>query len=150
MKWPSFPPFKEGEVIITELVTGPMEPFPSPDDHTSEGAELRFNGRVRGTEDGQTIKALQYEYYPGMTERELRKIAEEAYTKYSLADLWCRHRMGTIKVGEVAIQVVIWSAHRQAGLQALDWFLNALKTRVPIWKWVVTPEGATFPSGAVR
>jgi molybdopterin synthase catalytic subunit len=135
-------------VIITELVTGPIDPFPSPDDRTTEGAEIRFNGRVRGTENGQSIKALQYEYYPGMTEHELRQIAEEACAKFSLADLWCRHRMGTVKVGEVAIQIVIWSAHRQAGLQALDWFLNALKTRVPIWKWVVTPEGATIPSGA--
>jgi len=135
-------------VIITELVTGPMEPFPSPDDRTMEGAEIRFNGRVRGTENGRSIKALQYEFYPGMTERELRQIAERAYAEYSLADLWCRHRMGTVKVGEIAIQIVIWSAHRQEGLQALDWFLNALKTRVPIWKWVVTPEGATIPSGA--
>lgn len=137
-------------MIIAELVTGPMEPFPSPDDRTTEGAEIRFHGRVRGTENGQSIEALQYEYYPGMTEPELRQLAEETGAKYSLADLWCRHRVGTVRVGEIAIQVVIWSTHRQAGLQALDWFLNALKTRIPIWKWIVTPDGATLPSGVTQ
>ena len=55
-------------MIKIEIVKGPITPFPSDDSRTQDGAELVFNGRVRATEHGENITALEYEQYEGMAE----------------------------------------------------------------------------------
>jgi molybdopterin synthase catalytic subunit len=127
-------------MVVTEIVTGRIEPFPEARGRDDTGAELVFNGRVRGTEGGRSIRALEYEYYPEMAETELRDLAEETVRKYPVQDLYCRHRVGTIPVGSVAIHVVIRARHRKEALDALGWFIDELKQRVPIWKRPVWAE----------
>ena len=68
-------------MVIVEIVNGPIEPFPSNNDRNQDGAELTFNGRVRDTEHGENITALEYEQYEGMAEAELTQLAEEAMKK---------------------------------------------------------------------
>ena len=63
-------------MITSEIVTGPITPFPPDDSRTGEGAELVFNGRVRETEHGEKILALEYEHYACMAEQELRGLAD--------------------------------------------------------------------------
>lgn len=133
-------------MIITEIVTSTIDPFPSKDNRSTEGAELIFNGRVRGKQSGRNIRSLFYECYAGMAENELRNIATEAAEKFPIKDLFCRHRIGEIPVGEVALHVSIWSVHRQEGLDAMTWFIAELKRRVPIWKWAILKDGKRIPS----
>ena len=103
-------------MIQVEIINGPITPFPSDNLHQDDGAELVFNGRVRDTEHGENIIALEYEQYEGMAETELKKLAEETVQKYPVHDLFCRHRVGKVNVGEASLHVAIWTKHRKEGL----------------------------------
>jgi len=133
-------------MIISEIVQGRIVPFPTDDSRRDEGAELVFNGRVRGTEHGKLILALEYEHYSGMAEKELNDLALETAEKFPLRDVFCRHRVGRINIGETSLHVAIWSKHRKEGLEAMTYFITELKKRVPIWKWAVLMDGEKIPS----
>ncbi|MCH8010688.1 MAG: molybdenum cofactor biosynthesis protein MoaE [Candidatus Marinimicrobia bacterium] len=133
-------------MIKTKIVKGIIEPFPSGDNRTNDGAELTFSGRVRDMEDGEKIKALEYECYREMAEKELRILAKGTVKKFSVHDLYCQHRIGIIPVGESSVIIQIWSEHRQESLNAMEWFITQLKDRVPIWKWAVVLNGAKIPT----
>ena len=133
-------------MIKIEIVKGPITPFPSDDSRTQDGAELVFNGRVRATEHGENITVLEYEQYEGMAETELRNLAENTVKRFPLHDLLCKHRVGKVKVGETSLHVVIWSKHRQEGIDAMSWFIVELKKRIPIWKWAILEDGSRIPS----
>ena len=133
-------------MIIVEIVNGPIKFFQTNDHHHQDGAELIFNGRVRATEHGKNITALEYEQYEGMAETELTQLAEETVGKFPIHDLFCKHRIGKINVGETSLHVVIWSKHRKEGLEAMTWFITELKKRVPIWKWAIMEDGRKIPS----
>ena len=133
-------------MIKVEIVGSSITPFDSNDNQKEKGAELIFNGRVRGTEHGKKIKMLEYEQYEDMAEKELRIIAQETQNKFPIKDLLCRHRIGKVKVGETSLHVSIWSKHRQEGLEAMSYFIIELKKRVPIWKWAILENGEKIPS----
>ena len=133
-------------MVKIEIVQGPLRPFPADDDRTDEGSELVFNGRVRSVENEKEITHLDYEQYEGMAEKELNIIAEETIKKYHIHDLFCKHRIGKVFVGEVSLHVVIWSKHRKEAIHAMDYFIKELKKRVPIWKWAILFSGERIPS----
>ncbi len=134
-------------MIITEITEDKIKPFSSPDSNTDDtGAELVFNGRVRNREEGDEIIALEYEHYEGMAERELNLLARKTIKEFPVHDLFCRHRVGKVPVGEVVLHVVIRSKHRAEGLEAMAWFISELKKQVPIWKWAILPDGSKRPS----
>jgi len=133
-------------MIIVEIVSRPIEFFPSDDNRQQDGAELIFNGRVRATEHGKNITALEYEQYEGMAETELAHLAAETVKQFPINDLLCKHRIGKINVGETSLHVVMWSQHRKEGLKAMTWFISELKKRVPIWKWAILEDGRKIPS----
>ena len=101
-------------MIKIEIVKGSITPFPSDDSRTQDGAELVFNGRVRATEHGENITALEYEQYEGMAETELRNLAENTVKRFPVHDLLCKHRVGKVKVGETSLHVVILQAESRA------------------------------------
>ena len=133
-------------MIKIEIVKGSITPFPSDDSRSQDGAELVFNGRVRATEHGENITALEYEQYEGMAETELRNLAENTVKRFPIHDLLCKHRVGKVKVGETSLHVVIWSKHRQEGIDAISWFIVELKKQIPIWKWAILEDGSRIPS----
>ena len=133
-------------MVKVEIIKGPIFPFPADNERTDAGAELTFNGRVRSIEDDKEITDLEYEQYDGMAEKELKIIAEETINKFSVHDLFCKHRVGKVKVGEVSLHVVIWSKHRKEGLDAMTYFISELKQKVPIWKWAIHKDGTKVPS----
>ena len=133
-------------MVKAEIINGPINFFPSEDNRQQDGAELVFNGRVRATEHGENITALEYEQYEGMAEAELTHLAEEAEKNFPIHDLFCKHRIGKVEVGETSLHVSIWSKHRREGLDAMDFFITELKKRVPIWKWAILGDGSRIPS----
>ena len=98
------------------------------------GAWNEFRGLVRGEEDGQPIRALEYEAYPEMAERELPRLLQELSVKHPCLSARVIHRLGVVPVGETAIYVGIASAHRAEGLSLMAAFMDQLKQDVPIWK----------------
>jgi molybdopterin synthase catalytic subunit len=137
-------------MVKVEIVNGPIDFFPPNNNHRQDGAELTFNGRVRSTEHGKNITALEYEKYEGMAELELTQLAEETVGKFPINDLFCRHRVGKVNVGETSLHVVIFSKHREEGIDSLSWFISELKKRVPIWKWAILEDGSRVPSECVH
>jgi molybdopterin synthase catalytic subunit len=133
-------------MVTTEITTAKIEQLGERQERRETGAELIFFGRVRDDEAGQSISGLEYEHYAGMAEKELQKLAEETVAKYPIQEIDCRHRVGFVPVGEASLRLSIFSAHRREALDAMDWFINQLKERVPVWKWGVTVNGEKFPS----
>jgi len=128
-----------------ELPQDPIVPRSGAKD-SANGAELIFHGRVRGLEGDVPIKGLEYEAYGPLAEKRLRELAEEAVRRFQLGSFTCRHRLGFVPVGEISLEVIIRSPHRQAALEAMAWFIDALKKDVPIWKWVHPTQGTKYPA----
>ncbi|MBV9747290.1 MAG: molybdenum cofactor biosynthesis protein MoaE [Acetobacteraceae bacterium] len=93
-----------------------------------------FIGTVRGAEDGTGVRALTLEHYPGMTERAMAAIAQEAERRWALLGCVLVHRVGRLLPGEGIVLVLALSAHRAAALEATTFLIDWLKTRAPFWK----------------
>jgi molybdopterin synthase catalytic subunit len=98
------------------------------------GAVVRFEGRVRADEQGRTIRALIYEAYQPMAERQMEKILRELGARHPCLSVRVRHRVGDVRVGEIAIVVEALAAHRAEAFALASAFMDRLKEEVPIWK----------------
>jgi len=95
------------------------------------GAVASFVGSVRG---GDGLLSLTLEHYPGMTEREIGRIAEEARARWKPASITIIHRIGRLTVGERIVLVAVAAAHRGDAFEACQFLMDYLKTRAPFWK----------------
>ncbi|MBL6938655.1 MAG: molybdenum cofactor biosynthesis protein MoaE [Alphaproteobacteria bacterium] len=106
------------------------------------GAVATFTGLVRG---GDGITGLVIEHYPGMTEREIRHIAEQAQARWTLiTGITIIHRIGRLSVGERIVLVAVASAHRQSAFAACEFLMDYLKTRAPFWKQEARGEALSW------
>jgi molybdopterin molybdotransferase len=122
----------EIEIQLTpDPIAEKIPPLPSLGTH---GAWLEFRGVVRDEENGETISALEYEAYPEMAGREIRRILESLGSKFPCLAAKVIHRVGVIPVGETAIYVGVASPHRGEAIALLAGFMDRLKQDVPIWK----------------
>ncbi len=94
---------------------------------TDIGAVVTFTGLVREV-------ALTLEHYPGMTEGQLRAVADEAAARWPLLGGTVIHRHGTLQPGDPIVLVAVAAAHRAAAFEAADFLMDWLKTRAPFWK----------------
>jgi molybdopterin synthase catalytic subunit len=101
-----------------------------------------FVGTVRDTAKGRRITAMTLEHYPGMTERALAAIAEEAGQRWKLLGCTLVHRVGPMAPGETIVLVLAASAHRHDALEATAFLIDWLKTRAPFWKKESFADGA--------
>ncbi|KPZ29410.1 MULTISPECIES: molybdopterin synthase catalytic subunit MoaE [Pseudomonas syringae group] len=111
------------------------------------GAVVSFVGYVRDFNDGREVSGMFLEHYPGMTEKALASIAEEAEQRWPLLRVDVLHRVGALEPGEPIVFVGVASAHRQAAFEACDFVMDYLKTRAPFWKRENTPEGPRWVEG---
>ncbi len=109
--------------------------------HPEVGALVSFVGQVRDLNDGAMVSGMYLEHYPGMTEKALTVITEEAMQRWELADALVIHRYGDLKPLDQIVLVVVASAHRQAAFAACEFIMDFLKTEAPFWKKESTPEG---------
>jgi molybdopterin synthase catalytic subunit len=107
------------------------------------GAIATFIGTVRSSAD-EPVEALELEHYPGMTERQLGKIVEEAVARWPLAGVRVIHRVGQLQQGARIVFVGVASAHRRDAFEACSFIMDYLKTRAPIWKKQHTAGGASW------
>jgi molybdopterin synthase catalytic subunit len=111
-------------------------------DRTDVGAVVSFTGVVRDTKGD--LEEMLIEHYPGMTQSAIAKIAEEAVSRWALADVLVIHRYGPLRPGEPIMMVATASAHRAAAFEAADFLMDYLKSRAPFWKKEVTAKGTTW------
>lgn len=95
------------------------------------GAIVTFTGLVRNDD---RLTALTLEHYPGMTEREIARHAEEADARWPLKGLTIIHRTGRLTPGDRIVLVAVASSRRQAAFEAAEFLMDYLKTRAPFWK----------------
>jgi molybdopterin synthase catalytic subunit len=98
------------------------------------GAVVSFTGFVRGEAHGEKLTSMTLEHFPGMTERELARIADEAKARWSLDAVTVIHRFGELKPGDRIVLVVTASGHRRAAFEAAEFLMDYLKTKAPFWK----------------
>jgi molybdopterin synthase catalytic subunit len=109
---------------------------------TDIGAIVAFTGTVRDQQGAVT--ELTLEHYPGMTERELERIEEEAQARFPLQASLIVHRVGTLKPGDNIVLVVTASEHRDAAFDAAKFMMDYLKTSAPFWKRETGPQGSQW------
>lgn len=110
-------------------------------DSPGAGGLCVFVGLVRDLNDGAPVAAMTLEHYPGMTERELARLEEDARTRWPLAGVRIVHRYGRLLAGERIVLVAVSSAHRHAAFEACRFLIDRLKTVAPFWKAEETPAG---------
>lgn len=108
------------------------------------GGVVSFIGRVRAAADAAEVMALEIEHYPGMTERSVEAVAEEAGQRWPLSALTVIHRIGRLPPGAQIVLVLTASRHRQAAFDATRFVMDYLKTRAVFWKREVYPDGARW------
>jgi molybdopterin synthase catalytic subunit len=101
------------------------------------GAVASFIGQVRDV-------AMTLEHYPGMTEKALAAIVDEAKGRWQVIDCTVIHRYGELKPTDPIVLVVVASAHRGDAFAACEFLMDYLKTQAPFWKKEQTPEGARW------
>src|SRR4051795_3930993 len=103
-----------------------------------------FVGTVRDNAPGaaHAVSGMTLEHYPGMTERAIARIVEDAEQRWPLKGVTVIHRVGPLRTGDNIVLVIAASAHRQAALDATAFLIDWLKTKAPFWKREEFPDGA--------
>lgn len=105
------------------------------------GAVVSFVGQVRDLNDGDNVAAMTLEHYPGMTEKSLNSIIEQAQARWAITDALIIHRVGELKPLDQIVLVLVASAHRKDAFLACEFIMDFLKTEAPFWKKEQTPTG---------
>lgn len=121
------------------------------------GAVASFTGLVRadkqadaavaarvGADAPPAVQAMTLEHYPGMTEKALEAIVDEARGRWDLCGVRVIHRVGRLVPGDRIVFVAVASAHRGEAFAACEFIMDYLKTRAPFWKKEETPQGGRW------
>ncbi len=105
------------------------------------GAVASFVGQVRDLNEGDEVAAMTLEHYPGMTEKALEQIVEQAKQRWDIFDALVIHRIGELKPLDQIVLVVVSGAHRGEAFAACQFIMDYLKTEAPFWKKEQTSSG---------
>jgi len=105
------------------------------------GAVASFVGVARDRNDGAAVSTLVLEHYPGMTEKAIEAIVEQAKGRWQVAEILVIHRIGMLKPLDQIVLVAVTSGHRGDAFAACEFVMDYLKTEAPFWKKESTPAG---------
>jgi len=112
--------------------------------NTAIGGIACFVGTVRELSGGAAVSAMTLEHYPGMTEKALEEIEQEARQRWPLEAALIIHRYGRLEPGDDIVLVITASAHRQDAFDACQFLMDWLKTKAPFWKLESGREGESW------
>lgn len=118
-----------------ELVTKGRQP------HPECGGLCTFEGIVRNHHGGRGVKYLEYEAYTSMAVKELQTLKSEIMQEWPMIHVEVRHRIGRLKIGDVAVAIAVWAPHRREAFAACEAMIDRIKNRVPIWKHEFYEDG---------
>jgi molybdopterin synthase catalytic subunit len=113
------------------------------------GAVCAFVGTVRDRNDGAPVASMELEHYPGMTERSIEAMIDEARRRFDIYGARVIHRIGLLQPLDQIVMVAVTSAHRGQSFQACEFLMDYLKTQAPFWKKEQTPEGSRWVDARV-
>lgn len=105
------------------------------------GAVCSFIGTVRDRNDGSSVSAMELEHYPGMTEKAIEQMVDEAFRRFDIRAARVIHRVGPLQLQDQIVLVVVTSSHRGESFRACEFLMDYLKTQAPFWKKERTPGG---------
>jgi molybdopterin synthase catalytic subunit len=108
---------------------------------TDIGAIASFVGLARDLNDGSGVAAMTLEHYPGMTEKALAALVDEACARWTLLDVTVIHRVGRLLPGDPIVLVAVAGQHRGEAFAACEFIMDYLKTQAPFWKKEETADG---------
>lgn len=108
----------------------------------SFGATASFIGTMRNHNEGDSVTAMTLEHYPGMTEKQLQEVIEDARRQWNIIDALIVHRVGEVLPGNPIVLTAVCSAHRAAAFDACRFLMEALKSRATFWKKETLEGGA--------
>jgi molybdopterin synthase catalytic subunit len=108
------------------------------------GAVCSFVGTVRDRSDGQSVSTMELEHYPGMTEKAIEAMIDEAQRRFAIHGARVVHRVGLLQPTDQIVLVAVTAAHRGQSFQACEFLMDYLKTQAPFWKKEQTPQGAQW------
>jgi len=112
-------------------------------DRSDIGASVTFIGYVRDLNLDDDVKAMRLEHYPGMTEKALEEIIDEAGSRWKLSGTAVIHRVGELQPADQIVLVAVTSAHRGDAFAACEFIMDFLKTRAPFWKKELLQDGSS-------
>jgi molybdopterin synthase catalytic subunit len=119
-------------------------------DDPGVGAVASFIGTVRDRNDGRAgVSRMELEHYPGMTERAIEAMIDEAQRRFDIRAARVVHRVGVLEPLEQIVLVAVASAHRGEAFKACEFLMDYLKTQAPFWKKETTPEGSRWVDARV-
>ena len=113
------------------------------------GAVCSFVGTVRDRNDGSDVASMELEHYPGMTEKAIEAMIDEAHRRFDILGARVIHRVGLLQPLDQIMMVAVVSAHRGESFRACEFLMDYLKTQAPFWKKEQTPEGARWVDARV-
>jgi len=113
------------------------------------GAVAAFVGTVRDRNDGSGVQAMELEHYPGMTERAIEAMIDDAVQRFGIEGARVVHRIGLLQPLDQIMMVAVTSAHRGSAFQACEFLMDYLKTQAPFWKKEQTPAGTRWVDARV-
>ncbi|MES2972056.1 MAG: molybdopterin synthase catalytic subunit MoaE [Pseudomonadota bacterium] len=113
------------------------------------GAVCSFIGTVRDRNEGSSVSAMELEHYPGMTEKSIESMIDEAHRRFDIHAARVIHRIGLLQPLDQIVLVAVTSAHRGESFRACEFLMDYLKTQAPFWKKEQTPEGARWVDARV-
>ena len=113
------------------------------------GAVCSFVGTVRDRNDGLNVSSMELEHYPGMTEKAIEAMIDEALTRFDIYGARVVHRVGLLQPLDQVVMVAVTSAHRGTSFKACEFLMDYLKTQAPFWKKEQTPDGARWVDARV-
>ena len=113
------------------------------------GAMCSFVGTVRDRNDGLSVSSMELEHYPGMTEKAIEAMIDEACARFDIFGVRVIHRVGLLQPLDQVVMVAVTSAHRGESFRACEFLMDYLKTQAPFWKKEETPQGARWVDARV-
>lgn len=113
------------------------------------GAVCSFVGTVRDRNEGASVSAMELEHYPGMTEKAIEAMIDEAQRRFDILGARVIHRVGPLLPQDQIVLVAVTSAHRGQSFLACEFLMDYLKSHAPFWKKEQTPDGARWVDARV-
>lgn len=108
------------------------------------GGTVIFIGTVRNQTQEKKVVRLEFEAYAPMAVSEMKKIAEEALSRFAVRKIAIHHRTGVLEIGDIPVVIAVSAAHRAAAFEACQYCIDTLKQTVPIWKKEIFEDGEVW------
>jgi molybdopterin synthase catalytic subunit len=135
--------------MLVTLSSAPFDPWQVLQNYQTTQSELAgkygatsvFVGSMRDFNQGDTVKSMYLEHYPGMTEKQLEQIIQQANEQWTLLDSLVMHRTGLVYPEETLVLVAVWAAHRGDAFDGSRFIMENLKSAAPFWKKEIFADG---------